>query len=125
MRDLVIFHSPTEPQASPAVCGTWLRPPVELLAESGAVGGFGNNVSTTCTQFVAWCCARQPEVVWHLAVLNLPGIPWGRDVDSCAWYEQLMKELSGWQPPPVLVNVDAMEVTQGGTLLWRPERQGG
>jgi hypothetical protein len=117
----VIFHSPLEPQASPMLCGPWKLSPVELLAQSGAVGGFGNDVYQVCGLFIRWCLARQPEAAAHLFVRNLPGIPWEDDWDVRAWYEQLISTARTWEPQPVLADVDHYEITQGGVVLWRNE----
>jgi hypothetical protein len=118
---VVIFHSRCEKQATPAVHGHWLRSPVELIMESGAAGGFGNDPGIACGHFIWWCLSRKPEVVQHLAPLNLPGVPWvpfGDDWDAAAWFGRLVDELKTWSPPPILVDLDGYAVTQGGVVLW-------
>ena len=115
---VVIFHSRFENQASPAVHGHWLRSPADLVIESGAAGGFGNDPSIACGHFIWWCLSRAPEVVQHLAPINLPGVPWGEGWDAEAWFDRLVHELKGWSPPPVLVDLDGYAVTQGGIVLW-------
>src|SRR5947209_3935198 len=77
----VIFHAPGELQASAAVHGWWQRPPAELVIESRACGGFGNDVHDSCAAFVGWLLSQSP-VPGSFRVLSLPGLPWaGADHD--------------------------------------------
>jgi hypothetical protein len=48
----VIFHSPDDLQVSAAVHGWWNRSPIDLVIESRACGGFGNDVHGSCAGFV-------------------------------------------------------------------------
>jgi hypothetical protein len=121
----IIFHSHLVPHASPVITGSWIVPPLKLLVRSGALG-FGSDVNLMCSQFIWWCLSQQPDVASLVYVDNLPGIPWNgtpwsRDYDHCnkrAWYDLLIAELSTWEVLPILVNVDELEITQGGIVLW-------
>jgi hypothetical protein len=48
----VIFHRPGELEVSAAVHGWWKRRPAELVIESAACGGFGNDVHDSFEEFV-------------------------------------------------------------------------
>ncbi len=123
MHGSVIFHSPGELKASAAVSGWWNRPPAELVIESGAAGGFGNDVHNACAEFVGWCLSRFPRP-GSFGVLSLPGVPWGEaDYDPWDWYERLMAEVAGWNPPPVLVDLDEFWITHRGEILWPPSER--
>lgn len=116
----VIFHSPGELQASAVVHGWWERPPAELVIESGACGGFGNDVHDSCTAFVGWLFSQSPVPGWF-SILSLPGLPWaGEEHDPWEWYERIMGELAGWNTPPVLIDLDDFLVTYRGEILWPP-----
>lgn len=125
MHGSVIFHSPGELQASAAVSGWWKRPVAELVIESQAAGGFGNDVHTACTEFVGWCLSQSPRP-GSFSVRGLPGLPWAdADHDPWGWYERVMAEVAGWNPPPVLVDLDEFLVTHHGQILWPPpDRRG-
>src|SRR5262249_35537972 len=116
----VIFHSPGELQASAVVHGWWQRPPAELVIESGADGGFGNDVHSVCAQFVGWLYSQSP-VPGAFDVLSLRGLPWAEaDHDQWNWYERVMAEVAAWKTPPVLVDLDDFLVTHRGEVLWPP-----
>jgi hypothetical protein len=116
----VIFHSPGELQASAAVHGWWQRPPAELVIESQACGGFGNDVQDSCAAFVGWLFSQSP-VPGSFSVLSLPGLPWaGEDHDPWEWYDRVMAEVAKWDPPPVLVDLDDFLVSHRGEVLWPP-----
>lgn len=124
MHGSVIFHSPGDLQASAAVRGWWTKPLAKLLIKAGAAGGFGNDVHDSCAAFVGWCHSQSPSP-GSFAVYSLPGLPWsGSDHDPWDWYERLMAEVAGWDPPPLLVDLDEFQITQRGKVLWpSPKRR--
>jgi hypothetical protein len=117
----VIFHSPGELQASAAVYGGWKRPLAKLVIRCWKETGFGgNDVDDACTEFIRWCLAQSPPPGGFI-VRSLPGLPWaGADHDPFDWYERLMAEVAGWDPPPVLVDFDNILITHRGKVLWPP-----
>lgn len=116
----VVFHSPGELQASAVVHGWWNRPPVELVVESGAYAGFGNDVHSVCAQFIGWLYSQSP-VPGTFDVLSLPGIPWAAAVhDQWEWYDRVMAELAAQDAPAVLVDLDDFWVSLRGEILWPP-----
>jgi hypothetical protein len=120
MHGSVIFHSPGDLQASAAVSGWWSRPLPTVVIESGAAGGFGNDVHGACKQFVWWCLSQSPQL-GSFDILSLPGLPWsGSDHDPWDWYERLMADVAKWEPPPVLVDLDDFLITHRDEILWPP-----
>jgi hypothetical protein len=116
----VVFHSPGELQVSAAVHGAWNRPLLELLVESGAAGGFGNDVHDSCAQFIGWCAAEQPRP-GSFSVHSLPGVPWAdEDYDRWVWYDRVLAEFEKWDPPPYLVDLEAFDITHRGEVVWPP-----
>lgn len=117
----LLFHSAGEMEASVLVSGWWERPLLEILIESGAYGGFGNMVDDACGGFLKWCFS-QPECPLGLFSLqSLPGLPFrGAEFDRWAWYDTLMAEVTEWEDPPVLVDLDNFQITHRGEVLWPP-----
>lgn len=120
MLGLVVFHSPGELQVSAMVYGSWDRPPLELVIESGAHAGFGNDPHSVCAQFIGWLYSQSPVPgIFH--VLSLPGLPLsGEDFDQWDWYDRMMIELAANKNPPFLVDLDDSLISQGGEVLWPP-----
>ena len=119
----VLFHSPGELQISPLIHGVWPRPLLELLEESGAAGGFGNDVYDSCAAFIGWCFSKDKPP--SLGVLNSPCAPWGNDSDPYEWYEKTMANVANSEHPPLLVNLDEFTITTClGEVLWPPGKKG-
>ena len=116
----VVFHSPCELQVSAVVHGSWKRPPAKLVIESGAYGGFGNDVHDVCARFIGWLYS-QSRIPGSFSVHSLPGIPWAAAAhDQWEWYDRVMAELAAQDTPPVLVDLDDFTVTHRGEVLWSP-----
>src|SRR5262245_17635057 len=117
----VIFHRPGELQASAAVSGGWKRPLAELVIQCWEETGLGgNDVHDACVRFTGWCLAQSPPPGGFI-IQSLPGLPWaGADHDPWDWYERLRAEVAGWDPPPVLCDLDEVLVTHRGEVLWPP-----
>ena len=116
----VIFIDPAALQISPAVRCVSKRPLAKLLVESAEDWTFGNDVHDGCAWLVRWLSSRPKNAV-TFSVFNLPGFPWaGEDFDYWAWYDRVMAEVAGWDPPPILVDVGCFSVTHRGEVLWPP-----
>jgi hypothetical protein len=122
-RGSVIFHRPDELEASAAVSGTWERPLARLVIECWKETGFGgNSVDLAVGEFVGWCFKQSPPPGTMIGVYNLPGLPWpgADDHDPFDWYDRVMAEVAGWDPPPVLVDLDGLLITHRGKVLAPP-----
>ena len=120
----VIFYNADLGMISPVVSNYWERPIEELLRKSGAM--FTTNIPDAfCARFIGWYLRRRGAVGFHLGVDNLPVPVWqphGDNADPPAgWLDRLLAEASGWDPPAVLVQLDAHKITQGGRVLWQSE----
>jgi hypothetical protein len=120
----VIFFNADLGMVSPVVSNYWERPVEELLRKSGAM--FTTNVpDASCARFIGWYLRRRGAAEFHLGVDNLPVPVWqphGDDADPPAgWLDRLLAEASRWEPPAVLVKLDALKITQGGRVLWQSE----
>jgi hypothetical protein len=117
----VIFHRPGELQASVAVRGMWTQPLAELVIKCWEETGLGgNDLHDACVEFVGWCLAQSPRPGGFI-IEGLPGLPWAdADHDPWDWYERVMAEVAGWDPPPVLCDLDEVLVTHRGEVLWPP-----
>lgn len=119
----VIFIDPDALQISPVVRCMSTRPLAELLVkftEEGPI--FGNTVCDGLVCLVRWL-SSQPEKAVTFGIDNLPGLPWaGEDCDYWEWYDRVMAEVAAWDPPPILVDVDACHrsMTHRGEVLWPP-----
>jgi hypothetical protein len=117
----VIFHRSAELQASAAVSVWGKRPLAPLVIACWEETGLGgNDVHDACAEFIRWYLAQSPPPR-SFSVQSLPGLPWaGADHDPWDWYERLMAEVAGWDPPPVLCDLDEVLVTYRGEVLWPP-----
>ena len=120
----VIFYNADLGMISPVVSSYWVRPVEELLRKSGAM--FTTNIpDASCARFIGWCLRRRGAAGFDLGVDNLPVPAWqphGDDADPPAgWLDRLLAEASGWDPPAVLVQVEAQKITQAGRVLWQGE----
>jgi hypothetical protein len=117
----VIFHRSGELEASAAVRGSWNRDLAKLVIKAWEDTGFGgNDVNDACAVFVSWLGSQSPQP-GRFGIYSLPGLPWaGADHDPWDWYERLMAEVAGWDPPPVLCDLDEILVTHRGEVLWPP-----
>jgi hypothetical protein len=108
--------------ASAAVSGAWRQPLAELVIRAWQDTGFGGNaVDIACAVFVGWCRAQSPPPATLISVHGLPGLPWAdADHDPWDWYERVMAEVAGWDPPPILVDLEDLLVTHRGEVLWPP-----
>jgi hypothetical protein len=123
----VIFYN-SDGRISPVVTGFWgqRRAVVELIQESEAL--FSTNDPSTpgsvCARFIGWCYANLGED-FEIMVDNLPVPPWEFHGDDAGphtgWLDRLLAEVSGWDPPAVLVQIDVQKITQGGQVLWQSE----
>jgi len=120
----VLFHSPSDLQISPLIHGVWPRPLLELLEESGAAGGFGNDPDGSCAQFIAWCLSKDRPPT--MGVQNIRGAPWNdADPDPYEWYEKTMAIAARLERPPLLVNLDEFTITTHlHEILWPPSKRG-
>lgn len=120
----VIFHSQGELRISAVVHGWWNQPLVALVIASDAHVGFGFNVDNACLDFVRWLFSQTP-VPGSFHLESLPGLPWaGEDHDPWEWYDRVMAEVAAWDPPPVLVDMDASAIAFRGDVVWpSPERR--
>jgi hypothetical protein len=120
----VIFYNADLGMISPVVSSNWERPVEELLRKSGAM--FSTNVpDASCARFIGWCLRRRGAAGFDLGVDNLPVPAWQPHGDAAdppaGWLDRLLAEASGWDPPAVLVQLDALKITQGGRVLWQGE----
>src|SRR6266480_3198900 len=120
----VIFYNPDMGMISPVVSNYWERPVADLLRKSGAM--FTTNIpDVSCARFIGWYLTRKGVDDFHLGVDNLPVPVWqphGDDANPPAgWLDRLLAGASGWDPPAVLVRLDAHKITQGGRVLWQSE----
>ena len=120
----VIFYNADMRMISPVVSNDWQRPVEWLLQKSEAM--FTTNIpDASCARFIGWYLHRRGAAEFHLGVDNLPVPAWqphGDDAGPPAgWLDRLLAEASGWDPPAVLVRLDALKITQGGRILWQSE----
>lgn len=123
----VIFYNADMGMISPVVSHDWERPIEWLLRKSGAM--FSTNIpDAACARFIGWYLARPWGGESHLCQLgvdNLPVPAWQPHGDGAAvpagWLTRLLAEASGWDPPAVLVQLEAQKITQGGRVLWQSE----
>jgi hypothetical protein len=115
----VVFHSPVQQQVSPVVAHLWKQPVVDLLLKSEE-SFTTNDVNLVCARFIGWCYSQAEVDTFELGVYNAPS-PAGRadPEDPDTWYPGVMAALSRCDPPPVLMNLDILEITCGGQVLWR------
>ncbi|HVK16873.1 MAG TPA: hypothetical protein VM533_07980 [Fimbriiglobus sp.] len=120
----VVFHNPAwcDGQAiSPMVANRWTHSVVELLLQSEAPFST-NDVDLACARFVGWCYSRPEIDTAQMSVSNVPGWPDppGSGASRLASrYGRVIRWLEAWDA--VLVNLAALEITQSGAVLWRPE----
>jgi hypothetical protein len=120
----VIFYNADMGMISPAVSNDWERPVEWLLRKSGAM--FTTNIpDAACARFIGWYLARPGAGEFHLGLDNLPVPVWQPHGDGAAvpagWLERLLADASSWDPPAVLVQLEAQKITQGGRVLWQGE----
>jgi hypothetical protein len=120
----VIFYNADLGMISPVVSNDWGRPVEWLLKKSGAM--FTTNIpDAACARFIGWYLARPRAGEFHLGVDNLPVPVWQPHRDGAAvpadWLGRLLAEASSWDPPAVLVQLEAQKITQGGRVLWQGE----
>src|SRR5262245_29435254 len=119
----VIFYNADMGMISPVVSNDWQRPVAELIRDCEEMWST-NFPDAMCARFIGWYCA-QPRTGGCLTVDNLPVPTWqatGDDANPPAgWLDRLLAEASGWEPPAVLVQLDALKITQGGRVLWQSE----
>jgi hypothetical protein len=85
---------------------------------------FTTNIpDASCARFIGWYLRRRAG--FHLGVDNLPVPVWQPHGDDAAppagWLDRLLAEASRWDPPAILVRLDALKITQGGRVLWQSE----
>ena len=123
----VIFYNADMGMISPVVSHDWERPVEELLRKSGAM--FSTNIpDAACARFIGWYLARPWAGESHLSVLGVDNLPvpvWqphgaGAGVPA-GWLERLLADARSWDPPAVLVQLEAQKITQGGRVLWQGE----
>ena len=121
----VLFHNPSELQISPLVDGSWHRPLLEILDESGAAGALaGNDAYASCAEFVAWCLSKNPHFA-SIDMFSIPGIGWPEsDWDRYEWYEKVMTEVTKWEKPPYLVDLGNFIITHRDKVVWPPHKTG-
>lgn len=118
----VAFHWPVDLRIGVIVSGAWKRPLLDILHESQACGGLGNHPDDVTGQFVAWCYEQKRRLFDSIEFLNLPMTALkGKVWDRWDWYDETLKELSEYQNPPYLVDLDAGQITQSGRILWPPK----
>jgi hypothetical protein len=120
----VIFYNADLGMISPVVSNYWVRPVEELLRKSGAM--FTTNIpDVSCARFIGWCLRRRDAAGFQLGVDNLPVPAWQPHGDEAhppaGWLDRLLAEASGWDPPAVLVQLDAHKIMRGGRVLWQSE----
>ena len=119
----VIFFNADMGMISPVVTNDWKQPVAELIRDCEEMWST-NFPDAMCARFIGWYCA-QPRAGGCLTVDNLPVPLWQPSADGAAppagWLDRLLAEVSGWDPPAVLVQLDALKITQGGRLLWQSE----
>src|SRR5262245_58686561 len=123
----VIFYNADMGMISPVVSHDWERPIEWLLRKSG--GTFSTKLpAAACARFIGWYLARPWRGESRLSTLgvdNLPVPAWQAHGDGAAvpagWLERLLAEASCWDPPAVLVQLEAQKITQGGRVLWQSE----
>ena len=124
----VIFYNADLGTVSPVVTGFWgrRRPVADLIRESEALLSTNDPTTpgTVCARFIGWCFAHL-GADFEIMVDNLPVPPLqyhGADTGpSVGWLDRLLAEASGWDPPAVLVQIDAHKISQGGRVLWQSE----
>jgi hypothetical protein len=119
----VIFYNADMGMISPVVTDDWKRPVAELIRDCEVMWST-NFPGAMCARFIGWYCA-QPRGGGCLTVDNLPVPVWQPSADGAAppagWLDRLLAEVSGWDPPAVLVQLDAFKITQAGRVLWQSE----
>jgi len=119
----LIFYNADLGMVSPVVSDDWERPVVELIRECEEMWST-NFPDAMCARFIGWYCAR-PRTGGCLGVDNLPVPVWQPHGDgaapSAAWLDRLLAEVSAWDPPAVLVQLEAQKITQGAQVLWQSE----
>lgn len=118
----VIFHSPDMPRVSPAVQLSWGGTVAELLRLLWPPYPRADLPEPAAAEFVA-ACIRDPRAgSGRVEIANVPYPPaWHSDAgDRFEWYRLVMSDVRGWEPPPVLVNMDPpYEIERGGAVLGR------
>lgn len=114
----VLFVSPGELHISPLVHGSWERPILDLLDESGP---FGSDVFGACAEFVAWCLSKNPRP----ANLSVSGLPWpNSDEDRYERYDKVVTEIATWKEPPYLVDLGEFIITHRDQIVWPAAKRG-
>lgn len=123
----IIFYRSEPPSLSPAVSIWWPGKVIDLFNMlPPSVWGAGSMPEGMCVRFIGGCFSV-PEIdtqrmeVWTLALRFDRLKEWervnGTRVFGEPWLRWLSEEIAAWEKPPVLVDAESNEASQGGKRL--------